>query len=147
MEQKKNILWFLVRLWLGSVFTYSAFLKLVEPSANFQGILTEYGIFPSFLIVPVAFAFPWIEVFIGVFLILGYYPKWSALASFVLSFSFLFLFFITYVKVGTFPEHCGCFGDGGLHLKVWQVMILDVVHCFWGIMLFRRKEHFLSIYS
>jgi uncharacterized membrane protein YphA (DoxX/SURF4 family) len=136
MPEKSRRLLFLGRMFLGLIFAYSGFTKLVEPVENFQGAMAAYEIIPYGVIPFLAHVIPWIEFLFGVFLILGYLPRVSALVLAGMSLSFVLLIFTVRVVTGVLPANCGCFGEGGLiHLKPIQVVIMDVCNTFIGIRL------------
>jgi len=137
---------FLGRIFLGLVFAYSGFTKLMEPVENFQGGMAAYEVIPYALIPLLARVIPWIEFLFGAFLILGYLPRISALALAAMSGSFVLLIVTTRIVTGALPADCGCFGEGSLiHLKPFQVLIMDVCNTFIGILLALRKNHPFSL--
>jgi DoxX len=146
MSEKSYRLLFLGRMFLGLVFAYSGFTKLMEPVENFQGAMTAYEIIPYVFIPFLAHVIPWIEFFFGTFLILGYLPRISALVLSVMSLSFVILILVVRMVTGALPADCGCFGEGSLvHLKPLQVLIMDVCNTFIGIRLVLFKKHPFSL--
>jgi uncharacterized membrane protein YphA (DoxX/SURF4 family) len=137
---------FLCRLFLGLIFAYSGFTKLMEPVENFQGGMAAYEVIPYAVIPFLARVIPWIEFLFGAFLILGYLPRVSAAVLALMSWSFVLLIVTTRFVTGALPVDCGCFGEGSLiHLKPYQVLIMDVGNTFFGICLALRKDHPLSL--
>jgi uncharacterized membrane protein YphA (DoxX/SURF4 family) len=146
MSEKNYRILFLGRLFLGLVFAYSGFTKLMEPVENFQGGMAAYEVIPYAVIPFLAHVIPWSELFLGVFLILGYLPRVSALALAGMSASFVLLILITRIKTGALPADCGCFGEGSLiHLSPLQVLLMDVCNTLIGIRLAVYKEHPFSL--
>ena len=146
MPGKNHKILFLGRLFLGLVFAYSRFSKLVEPVGNFQGAMAAYEIIPYEVIPFLAHVIPWIEFFFGAFLILGYLPRISALVLAVMSLSFVLLILTVRTVTGALPTDCGCFGEGSLiHLKPLQVFIMDICNTFIGIRLALLKDHPFSL--
>jgi uncharacterized membrane protein YphA (DoxX/SURF4 family) len=134
------------RMFLGLVFTYSGFTKLMEPVENFQGGMAAYEIIPYAVIPLLAHVIPWIEFLFGSFMIAGYLPRASALVLAGMSWSFVLLILTTRIVTGNLPADCGCFGEGSLiHLKPYQVLIMDTVNTFIGIRLALLKDHPLSL--
>ncbi len=133
-------------MFLGLVFAYTGFTKLMEPVENFQGGMAAYEVIPYAVIPFLAHVIPWIEFLFGAFLILGYLPRVSALVLAAMSFSFVLLILITRVVTGALPADCGCFGEGSLiHLKPFQVLIMDVCNTFIGMRLALRRDHPFSL--
>ncbi|OGX13146.1 MAG: hypothetical protein A2351_02685 [Omnitrophica bacterium RIFOXYB12_FULL_50_7] len=146
MSEKNYKILFLGRMFLGLVFAYSGFTKLMEPVENFQGGMTAYEIIPYVLIPFLARVIPWIEFLFGSFLILGYLPRVSALVLAVMSLSFVLLIPATRIVTGALPANCGCFGEGSLiHLKPLQVLTMDLFNTFIGMRLAFLKTHPFSL--
>ena len=142
MPGKSYKILFLGRMFLGLVFAYSGFTKLMEPIENFQGGMAAYEIIPYVVIPFLARVIPWIEFLFGSFLILGYLPRVSALVLAVMSWSFVLLILTTRIVTGALPADCGCFGEGSLiHLKPMQVLAMDVCNTFIGVRLALLKTH------
>jgi uncharacterized membrane protein YphA (DoxX/SURF4 family) len=148
MSEKSYKILFLGRMFLGLVFAYSGFTKLMEPVENFQGGMAAYEIIPYAVIPFLARMIPWIEFFFGSFLILGYLPRVSALVLAFMSWSFVLLILTTRIVTGSLPADCGCFGEGSLiHLNPYQVLIMDVCNTLIGIRLALFKIHPFSLAS
>jgi Methylamine utilisation protein MauE len=146
MPEKSYKILFLGRMFLGFIFAYSGFSKLVEPVENFQGAMAAYEIIPYAVIPFLARVIPWIEFIFGAFSILGYLPRMSALVLAAMSLSFVILILTVRIVTGVLPADCGCFGEGSLiHLKPLQVLIMDVCNTFIGIRLAFLKSHPFSL--
>ena len=135
----------IIRLWIGIIFCYAGISKLLEPVENFRGAIAEYGLFPPLVNDLAAHIMPWLEFISGLFLILGYRLRVSAMVSALLSFSFVAMISATYLIYKKVPASCGCFGSEGIHLSPWQVILLDSLNFFMALYLFKRKTHFLSL--
>lgn len=142
MQEKSYKILFLGRMFIGLIFAYSGFIKLMEPVENFQGGMAAYEIIPYVLIPFLAHIIPWIEFLFGVFLIVGYLPRVSALVLAAMSFSFVLLILTTRIVTGALPADCGCFGEGSLiHLKPLQVLLMDICNTAVGLRLALLKTH------
>lgn len=145
-EEKNYKVLFLGRIFLGLVFAYSGFTKLMEPVENFQGGMAAYEVIPYGVIPFLAHVIPWIEFLFGAFLILGYLPRVSALVLAAMSWSFVLLILTTRIVTGALPADCGCFGEGSLiHLKPLQVLLMDICNTAIGIRLACLKDHPFSL--
>ena len=142
-----NRIWFLSRLWVGGVFAFSGFAKLAEPVENFRAAVVGYAVFPYDWTLPIAFVLPWLELVFGIFLIVGYAPRFSAWVLSLLALSFLVLLGMSFLKTGHLPADCGCFGKSGLTLSGSQVAILDSVNFLLAGRLSFLKSHWLSLDS
>lgn len=145
LKVHQDKIWFLARIFLGLVFAYAGFLKAAEPIENFQAVVLDYEVFPYVLSKPIAYIVPWLEVVFGVFVIVGFKTRFSSLFLGLFAASFVVLIAVSYLKLGGFPESCGCFGEGGIKLKPYQVIVLDLVNAFIGFSLWKRTRHFLAL--
>ena len=132
------------RIFVGVLFIISGFIKLNDPlgfsyklqeyfSADVLNIpfLEPYALIISILVVV-------FEVVLGVFLLIGYKPKftvWSLLGMIVF-FTFLTFYSAYFDKV----KDCGCFGDA-LKLTPWESFTKDVVLLVFILILFVGIKH------
>ena len=138
--------WFMARLFVGIVFAYSGLTKLLAPIENFRGAIAEYQALPYAVVPFIALVLPWLEFIFGIFMILGYaIPLGAAVLSF-LSLAFLLVLGASNVLLYSPWKDCGCFGQTGpIHLKVWQVFLLDLINFSIGLKLFLSKSHPVSL--
>lgn len=118
------------RILVGVLFIISGFIKLNDP-LGFSYKLQEYfgsDVLNIEFLIPYALGISVIvvvfEVVLGVFLLIGYKPKftiWSLLAMIVF-FTFLTFYSAYFDKV----KDCGCFGDA-LKLTPWESFTKDVI--------------------
>ncbi len=114
---------FVLRVLIGGFFVAVSIDKLFEPYQNFLYVVQGYKLFPAILEEMVARIFPWIEFFLGLFLILGLWLKWT-LRSFLLV-VFTFMLIISQALIRKLPiDSCGCFG-GLFSAEIHQTLILD----------------------
>ena len=116
---------FTIRILIGLLFIFVGVNKLLSPYQNFQYVIQHYQIFPSQFDALIAMIFPWIELFAGLFVLLGLWTRWS-LTVLGLSVS-CFIIIIVQALIRHLPiDDCGCFG-GAFTLKPAQTLILDIV--------------------
>lgn len=120
----------LCRILVGGLFIFSGLIKLNDP-VGFGFKLEEYFgvtvldlpfLIPYALMIAVVLVI--FEVLLGVFLLIGYQPKftiWSLLGMIVF-FTFLTFYSAYYNKV----TDCGCFGDA-IKLTPWESFTKDVI--------------------
>jgi uncharacterized membrane protein YphA (DoxX/SURF4 family) len=132
---------FAARLFLGAVFIYAGFSKLISPVEEFRAILATYQLIPYPLISVLAVLAPWMELVFGTFIVLGYLTRPSALMLSLFSLSFVLLLGWEYLANGHFPKDCGCFGSGFIRPTVPQIFLLDILNTLLGICLFLSKNH------
>ena|ERR1035441_1645282 len=99
-----------LRVALGAVFAYAAWIKLRQPWELFAMSISDYGVLPDWAVRVVARTLPWAEVLIGLALMAGRWLRVSAGAAALL----LLVFFGLMVRAyATGMEiNCGCFGPG-----------------------------------
>ncbi len=138
------------RVFVGVLFIFSGFIKLNDP-LGFSYKLQEYF---SADVLNIPFLEPYallisvfvvvFEVVLGVFLLIGYKPKftvWSLLLM-IIFFTFLTFYAAYFEKV----KDCGCFGDF-LKLKPWESFWKDVVLLVLIVILFIGVKHINTIFS
>lgn len=136
------------RIFVGILFIISGFIKLNDP-LGFSYKLQEYFsadvlnipfLEPYALIISVLVVI--FEVILGIFLLIGYKPKftvWSLLGMIVF-FTFLTFYSAYFDKV----KDCGCFGDA-LKLTPWESFTKDVVLLVLILILFLGVKHIKPI--
>jgi uncharacterized membrane protein YphA (DoxX/SURF4 family)/peroxiredoxin len=138
------------RLFVGILFIISGLIKLNDPlgfsyklqeyfSAEVLNLpfLEHYALMISVLVVV-------FEVVLGVFLLIGYKPKftvWSLLLMIVF-FTFLTFYSAYFDKV----RDCGCFGDA-LKLTPWESFSKDVVLLFFILILFFGVKYIKPLFG
>jgi uncharacterized membrane protein YphA (DoxX/SURF4 family) len=138
------------RIFVGILFIISGFIKLNDP-LGFSYKLQEYF---STEVLNIPFLEPYalaislfvvvFEVILGVFLLIGYKPKftvWSLLLMIVF-FTFLTFYSAYFDKV----KDCGCFGDA-LKLTPWESFTKDVVLLVLILILFLGKSYIKPIFN
>ncbi len=130
---------FVLRVLIGIFFVVIAVDKLFEPYQNFLYAVQGYSIFPAILEEIVARVFPWVELFLGLFLILGLWLKWTLRSFLVIVFLFILIILQALVR-GIQLDTCGCFG-GLFAAEIHQTLIVDVsLLLFFGMLLRRLEE-------
>ena len=98
------------RIVLGVVFVYAAYTKLRVPWMLFAMSIDSYRILPAWSTQLLARGLPWVELSLGVLLIIGIGLRWVAAAAAAL----LLVFFSSMVRAQAhgLGIDCGCFGIG-----------------------------------
>lgn len=138
------------RILVGGLFIFSGFIKLNDP-LGFSYKLQEYF---SYDVLDIPWLIPFalgisifvvvFEVVLGVFLLIGYKPKytvWSLLVMIVF-FTFLTFYAAYFEKV----KDCGCFGDF-LKLDPWESFWKDIILLVLIVILFIGQRHIKPILS
>jgi len=131
------------RLILGSIFIYASIDKIAFPE-EFAKIVQSYNILPDFLVKITALVLPWIELFFGIFLVIGLFVKKSA----IILTSLLFIFLIASgIQATKGPiEDCGCFGKMPFlsSSNTFILIIRDFVFISLGLMIILVENHMKS---
>jgi uncharacterized membrane protein YphA (DoxX/SURF4 family)/peroxiredoxin len=138
------------RIFVGVLFIISGFIKLNDP-LGFSYKLQEYF---SQEVLNIPFLEPYalgisvlvvvFEVVLGVFLLIGYKPKftiWSLLGMIVF-FTFLTFYSAYFDKV----KDCGCFGDA-LKLTPWESFTKDIILLLFILILFFGMKHIKPVFT
>lgn len=138
----KYLVW-ISRIFVGILFIISGLIKLNDP-VGFSFKLEEYfsqGVLDLPFLMPLALAISIfvviLEVVLGVFLLLGFKPKftmWSLLLMIVF-FTFLTFYSAYFNKV----TDCGCFGDA-IKLTPWESFTKDIILLVFILILFFGKK-------
>ena len=101
----------LFRLVVSGIFIVSGAEKLLSPMENFLYVIQNYHVLPWPVLERLtALVFPWAELFLGVFLLLGLWTRVSLYGVAVMSGSFIFV--VGQAIARKLPiESCGCFGE------------------------------------
>jgi len=127
---------FWVRVILGSVFVYASIDKILHPAA-FAEAVYNYQILPDALINLTAIILPWMEMILGLFLILGFWLPGAILLS-----NFLLVAFfgaLVFNMARGLNVHCGCFNAGqeaGTEVSMAWYVIRDGVFVALALYLF-----------
>jgi len=114
-ERTKTILNWTCRVLLAAMFFYTGYIKLPESfswkyNLQFAITLTGYELLPEnpeWVIPFIAQWFPWVEIALGVFLLIGWKMRYVAAAATSLLLFFTVLLTITYLR--GIDANCGCF--------------------------------------
>lgn len=101
-----QILHWTCRLGLAGIFFYTGSIKIQSP-LQFAVVLSGYKIFPAWMILPLTDYFPWVEITLGILLVIGWKIRYVALSACGLLASFSILLTITYFR--GIEANCGCF--------------------------------------
>tara|TARA_Y100001970_G_C14045534_1_gene756124 strand:+ start:366 stop:812 length:447 start_codon:yes stop_codon:yes gene_type:complete len=105
MIQNKNII-FLIRLIMGLVFIIAAYPKILDPNA-FSSNIHNYGVTPLYIENLIALILPWIELFIGISLIVKY--KYESSLDICIYLMIAFTILISQAYIRGLSIDCGCF--------------------------------------
>lgn len=136
----------IVRFLIGLMFFVSGTEKLIVPYQNFMYVIQSYDIVPFPVLEPlIAQIFPWCEVIIGGFLILGLWVKFDLFC--VLMFASVFTILVGRALIINLPiSDCGCFGDI-MYLPLTVTLSIDIFTCVITVfcMIFIKKTSAFSL--
>ncbi len=136
------ILHWLLRFILAGIFIYSGYIKWESPLL-FEAVLYSYDLFPNQFVPSIAQYFPWIEMGLGLLLLMGFRRKvrYLAGASAILLLFFIVILAITYLR--GIEADCGCFGfDDPISPKTIardSLMLIPALYLLFAGPLLRRR--------
>lgn len=98
------------RLLVAGVLIAAGALKVVEPATSVTAV-RAYQLLPDWLVTPVGWGLPFLELALGLLLVAGLFTRQVALASGVLF--VLFILAVASAAARGLSIDCGCFGGGG----------------------------------
>ena len=127
------------RWFLGATFVYASYSKILAP-AVFAKIIYGYDLFPGVLINLIAIIIPFVELVAGLALIIGFYPRSTALVI-----NAMLLVFIISLSINIIRGHefdCGCFAinAGSQSTFSGPLLIRDLIYFALGIYVFFFKK-------
>ena len=127
-----------IRYLVGITFIYASIHKILAP-AEFAKIIYGYGLFPHGAINLIAIVLPFLELFTGLALIFGIYPRAAGLLI-----CGMLLLFITAITINLIRGHefdCGCFSfsSNASTFSAYYLLIRDVSLLAIGMYLVRFK--------
>ena len=100
----------ILRFILGAVFLYAAYTKLSQPLSLFALSIDSYQLLPDYAVFAVAYTLPFLELGLGLLLLVGWGLRWVATATALILATFFILMLRSYAMGLTID--CGCFGVG-----------------------------------
>ena len=117
-----------MRWLLGGIFLISCYHKIVEP-AHFAKIIYGYYLFPGVTINLIAIILPFLELFAGIALVLGIYPRSAALIVNAMLLAFIIAISINLIRGHEFDCGCFSFGATGHTFSTVHLLVRDII-CF-----------------
>ena len=129
------------RIIVGLVFTFSGFVKGVDPMGSaykFSDYFSAFGLqFLDPLAMPFSIILCTIEFVAGMMILSGSFMK---ISSWIVTLFMMFFTPLTLVLALFNPvSDCGCFGDA-IHLTNWQTFIKNIIISFFVFIVFIRKN-------
>ena len=133
----------LLRLFIGGMFVYAAWDKVLNPY-GFAVSIRAYKIVPFALSNFVALGVSWSELAAGIMLVLGILPRKAAGAIFVLL--GVFTVAIATIVVRGMAIDCGCFGSDGGASTSWLLIVRNLALLFGTALVILYNDGFLCLF-
>jgi uncharacterized membrane protein YphA (DoxX/SURF4 family) len=99
-----------LRVVLGAVFVYAAYTKLRQSWLLFALSIDSYQLLPEWGVLALARTLPWLELTLGILLLLGWNLRYVSIAAAAVLALFFSVMVIQYARGAGID--CGCFGVG-----------------------------------
>jgi len=142
MTNGLSIIVLIARILIGGILLYSSFEKFIDPS-GFANAINNYHIIPFGLENSFAIILPWIELIVGICLILGVYIDGAALLVIIIM--IIFIIAISYAIISGYNIECGCGLKPGEMVGI-QKIIEDFTYLILAWMIFKRPKHRFELY-
>jgi uncharacterized membrane protein YphA (DoxX/SURF4 family) len=113
-----------VRVLLGGLLLAAGVLKVGHPAALAANI-AAFRLLPAFIVGPLAFALPYIELLLGAYLVAGLFTK--VVAAIVAVQFAAYAAAIASAVLRHIPANCGCFGPNDTAVADWPHVAFDLV--------------------
>lgn len=138
-----KILAFVFRIAIGAVFFYAGFLKLITPAEEFAYAIETYKIINYSQSLIVASILPWLELYIGIFIVSGLF------ADILLKFCVLILGGFEALLLQALIRklditNCGCFGSSHSN-SIYTEFALNILWICFALFILYKKEYPLSL--
>ncbi|HWG25720.1 MauE/DoxX family redox-associated membrane protein [Actinospica sp.] len=124
LDARSSWISLLARLLLGAIWLYYSLPKLTQPTQNIADV-RDFQILPSSLVTPFAYGQPYVELALGLLLIIGLGTRLVALLSVIM----LLVYIGGIISLGArgISISCGCGGGGGQVAEGQTRYTLDVL--------------------
>ncbi|MFC1886688.1 MauE/DoxX family redox-associated membrane protein [Thermodesulfobacteriota bacterium] len=116
----------ILRWVVGIIFVYASYHKILAP-AHFAKIIYGYYLFPDASINIIAIVLPFVELYSGIFLILGIFPRSAVLLINILLLMFIIAISINLIRGQEFDCGCFSFGEPGYTSSAEQLLLRNMV--------------------
>lgn len=130
VNTKVNTFEIVARWLIGGVLLFAGMSKALGPAAEFAANIEAYRMLPSAFPTPLSLILPWIEIWVGLFLITGFHTLAAARAALGLFTVFIFALGSAILRKLDLNT-CGCFGADSFSPQ--QTIMGDIV--LWGLCL------------
>lgn len=127
-----------LRIYLGGVFLFACYYKILHPG-EFALSVASYQLLPLTLVNFFAVTLPWVELFAGLGIILGFRPRENSLI--IVGLMAMFIFVIGSALSRDLAMGCGCFASSeAVDEMTMATLIRDAIWLIIGIYLFLVED-------
>jgi len=130
------------RIVLGIVFLYSSFEKIRDPG-NFASNIQNYQFLPYSITNLFSIFLPWVELYVGICLILGVFVDGAAFLS--TGMMVMFIIALGQALARGLDIECGCFSQEG-SLVGLNTLLRDLIWLAMALFVWRREEKTLELF-
>jgi len=127
----------LLRWLVAVIFIFAGITKILNPEI-FARAIDNYRILPYFLVTLLAIVLPWLEIFCGMFLIIGKWQRGAALTLLILTFMFLIAIGSSIIR--GLDISCGCFSNSIEGTKIGYTRLIEDMVLFCAILLINFRQ-------
>jgi len=142
MKNGLGIVVLIARILIGGILIYSSLEKFIDPS-GFASAINNYHIIPFGLENSLAIILPWIELIVGICLILGVFIDGAAFLVIIIM--VIFISAITYAILSGYNIECGCGLKPGEMVGV-QKIIEDFTYLILAWMILKYPKRRFELY-
>lgn len=142
MKNGLSIIVLIARLLIGGILIYASFNKIVDPG-GFAKAIANYHIIPFGLENSMAIILPWLELIVGLCLIIGVFIDGAAFLVIVMM--VVFIVAITFAILSGYNIECGCGLKPGELVGV-QKIIEDLTYLILALIILKRPNRRFELY-
>lgn len=142
MKNGLSIIVLIARILIGGILIYASIDKIVDPS-GFARTIDNYHLIPFGLENIMAIILPWLELIIGLCLIIGVFIDGAAFLVIIMM--VVFISAITYAILNGYNIECGCGLKPGELIGI-QKIIEDITYLILAWMILKRPNHRFELY-
>lgn len=142
MKNGLSIIVLIARILIGGILIYASFNKIVDPG-GFAKAIANYHLIPFGLENIMAIILPWLELIIGLCLIIGVFIDGAAFLVIIMM--VVFISAITYAILNGYNIECGCGLKPGELIGI-QKIIEDITYLILAWMILKRPNHRFELY-
>ncbi len=142
MKNGLSIIVLIARLLIGGILIYASFNKIVDPG-GFAKAIANYHIIPFGLENSMAIILPWLELAVGICLILGLFIDGAAFLVIIMM--VIFIVAITFAILSGYNIECGCGLKPGELVGI-QKIIEDLTYLILALIILKRPNRRFELY-